>query len=135
LQRIVHVAQRHAHALGFHAVHLDVKLRHARGERREDLGKSWCLAAVDHHAEGRARERVQPDVGAVLNHHLEARSAAQSLYRRGRQHEHERVAQLLIARVELAQDGPRGFLRLLAILEILKRNEHRSGIGQVGSDQ
>ena len=135
LQRVVHVAQRHVHALGLHAIHVHENLRHARGEGGEHRRESRRLTAVHHHAKGCSCERIQTKVCAVLNHHLESGGAAQAAHGRRRQDEDARVAQLGIARVELTHDGLRGFARVFAIFKRFQRNEHRAGIGKIPADQ
>ncbi len=83
----------------------------------------------------RAGERIQTEVRAILNHHLETGGAAQAAHRRRRQDQNARVAQLGVARVELAHDRLRGLVRVFAMLKCFQRNEHRAGIGKIRADQ
>ena len=135
LQCVVHVAQGDVHALGFHAVHIHEELRHARGEGGEHLRQARSLAAVHHHPERRAGERIQTNVCAILNHHFESGGAAQATHGRRRQNQDARVAELGVSRVELTHDRFGGLARVFPTFKSFQRNEHRAGIGKIGADQ
>ena len=104
MQCVVHVLQRDVHALGFRAVHFDEQLRHFHGEGREDALHPGKLAAVDHHIEGGARERVKPNILFVLHHHFKSADVPKSAHRRGWENQHQSIAQLVETAVKLAHD-------------------------------
>ena len=131
MQRVVYIAEGNVHALGLHAVHVHVDLRNARGEGGEHPGQAGGLTAIDHHPKCGARERIEAEVRAVLNHHLKTGDAAEAAHRRRREHQYESVAQFRVTRIELRDDCPSGLAGILALIKFVQTDKHRAALGRL----
>ena len=91
LQCLVNRRQRHAELFGLGAVDVGEQLRHVDLEARENAGQVLVRPRLPLQRLHRFVHLVVADVGAVLDHHLEAARGAEAIDRRRREHHDEGI--------------------------------------------